>query len=304
MIAENDLAHQIKICSEDIKATLQELTAARQSSTRVSGDFVTPRRLMGPNLARFQPPARNIISPAPADISAASKVSNQPSVVSELLAHLSDDNIKKRSSGLTRTLASSTVNVFKWPQEYIVRPNGTTPKYDALTLPELIYGMQLMIKAAELAGELDKASHLKHLQEEIMSDLREVEYPAVRRSLRAVFLQVEQGVLNWRDFAEIKELRNTEIARALRERTPAPASPTDQRTTTLVCYPYQRNECSIQGQAHQSSRGRLHHVCQYCLNVTGNRFNHPEADCRRKKHGPRRPRTPFLRRSNGKLPQS
>ena len=204
--------------------------------------------------------------------------------MTELLAALQSDK-KKLTSGLTRTLASSTVTAFKWPQEYIVRPNGSTPKFDALSMPEFIYGLHMMVKAAERQGQYERVSDLRYLFDEIIYDLREVEFAAVRRSVRAIFLQIEQGVLSWSDHQAIKELRHLELSRALREKPATVATTSGSPTTsaTLVCFPYQRGECKIQATSHQSTRGILHHVCQFCLTVTGNKFAHPESDCRRKK---------------------
>ena len=143
----------------------------------------------------------------------------------------------------------------------------------------------------DFIGEIDRAANLRVLQEEIIYDLRELEFSAVRRSVRTIFLQVEQGVLGWGDHAAIKELRNLELARALRERptTTQGAAGEKDNKPILVCFPYQRNECSVKGQSHQSTRGLLYHVCQYCLTTTGNKFYHPESDCRRKKSASEKP---------------
>ena len=288
---EEQVADQIKDCTDHITRAATDLDEFRLNHMQPAPEVTRstparPRVLASIPSAPLSPISINLPLPQLAADHGPPRPARPPptSPMSELLACLRSDK-KKLTSGLTRTLASSTVTAFKWPQEYIVRPNGTTPKFDALTMAEFIYGFNMMIKAIEKQGLYEKVADLRLLLDEILYDLREVEFTAVRRSIRAIFLQIEQGVLTWSDHQEIKELRHLEISRALREKPTATtvASSTASQGTTLICFPYQRNECKIQGSSHQSARGTLHHACQYCLSITGNKFPHPEADCRRKK---------------------
>ena len=277
-VNERRMFDKFQQCVDRMEQCSAEVNKVKDS-IKVRPDRPTPRVLSMP---RGTPISSTPFNPTNVSGSSAdrfSSVTTNPTIVSEILQHLSDDK-KKLTSGLNRTLATTSVVNFKWPQEFIVRASGATPTFDALLLPELIHGLAMMAKRADLSGDQDLANHMRHFCEEVTCDSCEIELPALRRSVRAVLLHIEQGIYAWSEYKALRDLREREITRAARDRSRPEGS---AKGATLVCFPFQRGECSIQGASHQTARGRLHHVCHYCLTTAGSKYTHAESDCRRKK---------------------
>jgi hypothetical protein len=103
---------------------------------------------------------------------------------------------------------------------------------------------------------------------------------------------MEAGQLQWGDHERILAIQRQHSRAATP--APAPVNSTPRRVssashaatggpTPIVCIPFQTNACD-RPTDHPSAQGFVHHVCAFCLRVTGRPINsHSEADCRRKK---------------------
>jgi hypothetical protein len=101
---------------------------------------------------------------------------------------------------------------------------------------------------------------------------------------------MEAGQLQWGDNDRILAIQRQHSRAA----TQAPVNAAPRRVsstshtatggpTPLVCVQFQSNACD-RPTDHPSAQGFVHHVCAFCLRVTGRPISsHSEADCRRKK---------------------
>ena len=81
---------------------------------------------------------------------------------------------------------------------------------------------------------------------------------------------------------DIQDLRHLYCQRFIRSTQSAPSNAAPNMTKRpLSCLSFQNDKCPFNGD-HNTTCGRVRHICAYCLRVQGAAFKHSEAACRRK----------------------
>lgn len=122
---------------------------------------------------------------------------------------------------------------------------------------------------------------LRHLCD-LMGDSPEYSWASARNS-HGVFLQkMETGKLSWK---RPEQLATTRVKYSRLQPVIGSAKTGTNSTSStkgpLFCIPFQDGRCKHSDREHDSSRGRVHHICTFCCKQ-GSVYKHPEADCRRK----------------------
>jgi hypothetical protein len=156
-----------------------------------------------------------------------------------------------------------------------------------LTQSEFVYGYQEMMDDPSL--DTTVRTHMSAFLKVLMEDINIRPWPQVRHFHMCVIQAMEAGHLHWGDTDKILSIQRQHMRSGL-----SPSSnPVPRRINTprpvvagpppLFCAAFQANTCD-KTTDHDSSRGFVHHVCAYCLRVTGKTFSsHGETDCMRKK---------------------
>jgi hypothetical protein len=197
---------------------------------------------------------------------------------------------KQLKSGALIAAQHDVVCQFDYPHKHVMRGAGRpAPLALDLTWSEFVYGYteQMDDPALDPTVRHHMASFLKLL----MEDVNVRPWPSVRHFHMTIIQAMEAGQLEWGDSEHILSIQRQHV-RAVVPNVPAPrrvnmARPPTGRTPTgptpLYCAGFQSGSCDKPAE-HDSPRGIVHHVCAFCLRVTGNSYpSHGEADCRRKK---------------------
>jgi hypothetical protein len=175
-----------------------------------------------------------------------------------------------------------------FPHKHVLRGAGRPPPPLALdlTMPEFVLGYTTMLEAPNMDATL--RGHMLRLLKLLMEDANIRPWPQVRHLHITLIQSMETGQLQWGDMESMLAIQR-QHSRAYVTPSPGPRRPAVQpRQSTsnnpiVYCSLYQSNACDSPTD-HDSGRGFVHHVCAYCLRVTGRAISsHSEADCRRKK---------------------
>ena len=212
------------------------------------------------------------------------------------MRHLGLHGKKKKStrkSGLALGAEVNVRHVIDWPHHH-VRRQGEAIQFDQMSVQELTSGLLAMAERAAAKGRARWASNMRLLSHRVLEDAGRMQWSAVRRSIREVLLALEQGKLSWEHFHRLNRFRQTEMLLPIQTTggRPGGASATSSATSagnpgTTVrklypCIPYQTGECTVQQPSHQSSRGKVKHICAHCALTVKREYTHPESECRRK----------------------
>ena len=203
-----------------------------------------------------------------------------------------------RKSGLARGAEVNVRHIIDWPH-HLIRRQGEAIQFEQMSVQELTAGLLAMAVKAEGRGRARWAASMRSLSHRVLEDAGRILWPAVRRSVREVFLAIEQGRMSWDHFHRLNRFRQTEMLLPVQQPTPqatprAPqaAAPTSARATGTAaprrlypCIPYQTGECTTQQASHQGPRGKVKHICAHCAVAVTREYAHPESDCRRKAGG-------------------
>jgi len=155
-------------------------------------------------------------------------------------------------------------------------------KYQDLSVQEFVAGYLASLEVSQESPEV-RDKMLAHLKE-LMQDAADFPWANVRNFHAVLLHQFEMGRMSWRDDGRIQQLRRT-YAQMFRGPQAAETSktghPKGQTKGPAFCLSYQRGACKYTTD-HETTRGKVRHVCAYCFTVTGNTFPHAESDCNRK----------------------
>ena len=91
---------------------------------------------------------------------------------------------------------------------------------------------------------------------------------------------MEAGRITWADEDNIQDLRHLYCQRFVRSTPSAPSHAAPNMTKgPLFCLSFQNDKCPFNGD-HNTTRGRVRHICAYCLRIQGVAFKHSETTCR------------------------
>ena len=188
---------------------------------------------------------------------------------------------KRAKSGRKRTAADLVKVAVEWPHYHTYRgPGKDMAAYDDLTVTEFVHGFVTTLLASH-ADARDKNTQLRHLQH-LMLDATDYGWEAARHAHGVILQEMEAGRITWADEDNIQELRHLYCQRFVRSNPSAPSHAAPNMTKgPLFCLSFQNDKCPFDGD-HNTTRGRVRHICAYCLRVQGAAFKHSEAACRRK----------------------
>jgi hypothetical protein len=200
-------------------------------------------------------------------------------------------NIKGRGkrSGRSRTSDQRISKDIDWPHFYVYRgPEMAPAKYSDLSVQEFVAGFLASLEHSKESPAV-QAKMLAHLKE-LMQDAADFPWASVRNFHAVLLHQFEMGRITWHDDGRIQQLRRT-YAQTSRGPQAAETSksaetsktgpPKGQTKGPAFCLSFQRGACQHTTD-HDTTRGKVRHVCAYCLKLTGNAFPHAECDCNRK----------------------
>ena len=175
-----------------------------------------------------------------------------------------------------------------YPHKHVLRGAGRpAPLALNLTMSEFVLGYTAMLEAPGMDATL--RGHMTRFLKLLMEDANIRPWPQVRHYHMSIIQSMETGQLHWGDIEGMLAIQRQHSRSYI---TPAPAvrrpamqpRPPAPGNALLYCALYQTNSCDSPTD-HDSPRGFVHHVCAYCMRVTGRAINsHSEADCRRKRN--------------------
>ena len=198
-------------------------------------------------------------------------------------------------SGYYRTLADIKKYHVPWPNDTIYRSNGKKALYDTLTVPEFVVGYCNIIASTLKVGPQTAQAfdHLSYLID-LMSDVDPSGWEIVKGSHRQILHMAETGQIKWENAEARNTARGKHVTRAEKEANfkSMPMGGTGMLGGTKTvdrenlkgrpCQSFQNGRC-LNPTGHFSNGQQWAHVCATCLRVSGQRNEHPETDCRRKK---------------------
>ena len=190
---------------------------------------------------------------------------------------------KSKKSGRFKTAAHHAKFEVEWPQFHVYRGADRVPsEYDELTVAEFCYGYLKIAKNDKyMIKHLEQLTHLATLYK----------WEDVRNCHGFILTEMEQGRLKWGDnfqalfeaYAKITRI-NLEVpdrrSDVMKIKSGTKSS-VQNKQGQIVCFKFQRGNCSERN-SHVSSAGYLLHNCEHCFKMTGNLYNHPAFECRRK----------------------
>jgi hypothetical protein len=195
---------------------------------------------------------------------------------------------KQLKSGALIPAQHDMVKQLDYPHKHVMRGAGRpAPLALDLTWSEFVYGYTEMMNDSALEPRV--RHHMADFLKLLMEDVNIRPWPQVRHFHMVVIQEMEAGQLEWGDTERILSIQR-QHSRAVPVNIPAPRRVIPPRSmsfptgpTMLYCAAFQTGSCDLLSD-HNSPQGMLHHICSYCLKITGKPFSsHGESGCRRKK---------------------
>ena len=200
-------------------------------------------------------------------------------------------------SGYYRTLADIKKYHVPWPNDTIYPSNGKKALYDSLTVPEFVVGYSNIIASTLKVGPQTAQAfdHLSYLID-LMPDVDPSGWEIVKGSHRQILHMAQTGQIKWENAEARNTARGKHVTQAEKEANfkgmstgglssgmLGGAKTVDREN--LKGRPYQsfQNGRCLNPTGHISNGQQWAHVCATCSRVSGQRNEHPETDCRRKK---------------------
>ena len=168
----------------------------------------------------------------------------------------------------------------EWPHYHTYcGPGKDMAAYDDLTVTEFVHGFVTTLLASH-ADARDKNTQLRHLQHLIM-DATDYGWKGARHAHGIILQEMEAGRITWADEDNIQYLRHPYCQRFVCSTPSAPSHAASNMTKgPLFCLScFQKDKCPFNND-HNTTCGRVRHICAYCLRVQGAAFKHSEAACR------------------------
>jgi hypothetical protein len=195
---------------------------------------------------------------------------------------------KGLKSGALIPAQHDVLTQYDYPHKHVLRGAGRSPPLAVdLTWWEFVFGYAEMMANPDL--DHAERMHMIALLKLLMEDAGVRPWPQVRHLHMTIIQAMEAGQLQWGEQEAILAIQRQQCRAAAPVQPSAPRrAVSNTRTangvvTPLYCAAYQTNTCE-HTQDHDSPRGVVHHICAFCLRMTGRSItSHGESECRRKK---------------------
>ena len=174
-----------------------------------------------------------------------------------------------------------------FPHKHVLRGAGRSPPLALdLSMAEFVLGYTIMLENPNMNST--RRGQMLWLLKLLMEDANIRPWQQVRHLHITIIQSMETGQIQWGDneamLAIQRQHSRTYVVPSTAPRRPTitPRPPTTNNAI-VFCIAFQSNACDS-ATDHDTPGGFVHHVCAYCLRVTGRAISsHSEADCRRKK---------------------